>query len=93
MPSHCGSPHNPMVVGTHGLAVQTLLRSVVLAGVGWLAIAALVDVARPAAAAPARRSGGVGIATASVVDFSEAANSPDARTPPPANPAAAAVTV
>jgi len=76
----------PAIVGTHGLTVRTLLRSVVLAGVGWLAIAALVDVARPAAAAPARRSGGVGIANASVVDFSEAANSPDARTPPPANP-------
>ncbi len=80
----------PAIVGTHGLTVRTLLRSVVLAGVGWLAIAALVDVARPAAAAPARRSGGVGIATASVVDFSEAANSPDARTPPPANPRIAA---
>jgi hypothetical protein len=70
--------------------VRTLLRSVVLAGVGWLAIAVLVDVVRPAAAAPARRSGGIGIATASVVDFSEAANSPDARTPPPANPRIAA---
>ena len=80
----------PAIVGTHGLTVRTLLRSVVLAGVGWLAIAALVDVARPAAAAPARRSGGVGIANASVVDFSEAANSPDARTPPPANPRIAA---
>ena len=80
----------PAIVGTHGLTVRTLLRSVVLAGVGWLAIAALVDVARPATAAPARRSGGVGIATASVVDFSEAANSPDARTPPPANPRIAA---
>jgi len=80
----------PAIVGTHGLTVRTLLRSVVLAGVGWLAIAALVDVPRPAAAAPARRSGGVGIATASVVDFSEAANSPDARTPPPANPRIAA---
>ena len=80
----------PAIVGTHGLTVRTLLRSVVLAGVGWLAIAALVDVVRPAVAAPARRSGGVGIATASVVDFSEAANSPDARTPPPANPRIAA---
>ena len=80
----------PAIVGTHGLTVRTLLRSVALAGVGWLAIAALVDVVRPAVAAPARRSGGVGIATASVVDFSEAANSPDARTPPPANPRIAA---
>src|SRR6266850_2556097 len=58
--------------------------------VGRLTIATLVDVVRPAVAAPARRSGGVGIATASVVDFSEAANSPDARTPPPANPRIAA---
>src|SRR5258708_21940438 len=56
----------------------------------WLAIAVLVDVARPAAAAPVRRSSGIGTATASVVDFSEAANSPDARTPPPANPRIAA---
>ncbi len=80
----------PAIVGTHGLAVRTLLRSVVLAGVGWLAIAALVDVARPAAAASVRRSSGVGYATASVVDFSEAARSPDARTPPPANPRIAA---
>jgi hypothetical protein len=70
--------------------VRALLRSVVLAGVGWLAIAVLVDVARPAAAAPVRRSSGIGTATASVVDFSEAANSPDARTPPPANPRIAA---
>jgi hypothetical protein len=64
--------------------------AVLLAGVGWLAIAVLVDVAQPAAAAPVRRSSGIGTATASVVDFSEAANSPDARTPPPANPRIAA---
>jgi hypothetical protein len=80
------NPDTPAVAGTHGLAVRTLLRYVVLAGVGWLAIAALVDVARPAAAAPLRRSGGVGTATSSVVNFSEAARSPDARTPPPVNP-------
>ena len=36
----------PTVASTHGL-VRTLLRSVVLGGVGCLAIAALVDVARP----------------------------------------------
>ena len=80
------NPDTRAVAGTHGLAVRTLLRSVVLAGVGWLAIAGLVDVARPAAAAPVRRSGGIGTGTPSVVDFSEAARSPDARTPPPANP-------
>src|SRR5260370_15526132 len=86
MPSHYGSPHNPMVVGTHGLAARTLLRSVVLAGLGSLAVAPLVDVARPAAAAPVRHSGGIGTATASVVNFSEAARSPDAKTPPPFDP-------
>jgi hypothetical protein len=86
MLSHYGGPDNPVVIGTRGRAVRTLLRSVVLGGVGWLAIAALVDVARPAAAAHVRRSGGVGTATASVVNFSEAARSPDARTPPPVNP-------
>jgi len=75
-----------MVVGTHGLAARTLLRSVVLAGLGSLAVAPLVDVARPAAAAPVRHSGGIGTATASVVNFSEAARSPDAKTPPPFDP-------
>jgi PASTA domain len=79
------NPDTLAVAGTHGLTARTL-RSVVLAGVGWLAIAALVDVAPPAAAAHARRSGGVGTATASVVNFSEAAKSPDARTPPPVDP-------
>jgi hypothetical protein len=69
-----------------GLVVRTLWRILVLAGIGWLVIAALVDVARPAAAAPVRRSGGVGTATPSVVDFTEAAMSPEARTPPPINP-------
>src|SRR5205807_2721187 len=69
MPSHYGSPHNPMVVGIHGLAVQTLLRSVVLAGLGSLAVAPLVGVPRPADAAPVRHSGGIGTATASVVNF------------------------
>ena len=86
MPSHYGSPHNPMVVGTHGLAVQTLLRSVVLAGLGSLAVAPLVGVPRPADAAPVRHSGGIGTATASVVNFSEAARSPDAKTPVPVDP-------
>jgi len=79
------NPDSPAVAGTHPLAVPTL-RSVVLAGVGLLAIAALVDVAPPAAAAHVRRSGGVGTATASVVNFSEAARAPDARTPPPVDP-------
>jgi PASTA domain len=86
MPSHYGSPHNPMVVGTHGLAVRTLLRSVVLAGLGSLAVAPLVDVPRPADAAPVRHSGGMGTAAASVVNFSEAARSPDAKTPPAVDP-------
>jgi len=63
-----------------------LLRSVVLAGLGWVAVAALVDVARPAAAGPVQHSGGAGTGTASAVDFSEAARSPDARTLPPPNP-------
>src|SRR5438477_64161 len=86
MPSHYGSPHNPMVVGIHGLAVQTLLRSVVLAGLGSLAVAPLVGVPRPADAAPVRHSGGIGTATASVVNFNEAARSPDAKTPVPVDP-------
>jgi hypothetical protein len=84
------NPDTRALAGMHGLAVRALLRSVLLAGVGWLAIAVLVDVARPAAAAPVRRSSGIVTGTASVVDFSEAANSPDARTPPPANPRIAA---
>jgi hypothetical protein len=78
-------PDTPAVARTHGLTARTL-RSVVLAGVGSLAIAALVDVAPPAAAAHARRSGGVGTATGSVVNFSEAAKSPDARKPTPVDP-------
>src|SRR5215831_3439759 len=86
MPSHYGSPDNPMVVGTRGHALRMLLRSVVLAGLGWVAVAALVDVARPAAAGPVQHSGGAGTGTASAVDFSEAARSPDARTLPPPNP-------
>ena len=84
------NPDTRALAGMHGLAVRALLRSVLLAGVGWLAIAVLVDVARPAAAAPVRRSSGIVTGTASVVDFSEAANTPDARTPPPANPRIAA---
>jgi hypothetical protein len=68
----------------------SLLGGAAAAVLCWLAIAVLVDVARPAAAAPVRRSSGIGTATASVVDFSEAANSPDARTPPPPNPRIAA---
>jgi hypothetical protein len=80
------NPDTPAVAGKHGLAVRTWLRSVVLAGVGWLVIAAMVDVAPPAAAAHVRRSGGVGTGTGSVVNFSEAARSPDARTPPPVDP-------
>jgi hypothetical protein len=79
------NPATPAVASTHGL-VRTLLRSVVLGGVGCLAIAALVDVARPEAVTDVQRSGGVGTGTASIVDFSEAAKSPDARTPPPVNP-------
>ena len=86
MPSHYGSPDNPMVVGTRGHALRMLLRSVVLAGLGWVAVAALVDVAQPAAAGPVQHSGGAGTGTASAVDFSEAARSPDARTLPPPNP-------
>ena len=39
--------------GTHGI-VRTLLRSVILGGVGCLAMAALVDVARPEAATDVR---------------------------------------
>jgi hypothetical protein len=83
MRDHFRSPDRPTVIGTQGLAGRRLWRYLVLAGVGWLAIAGLLDVTRPAAAAPARRSGGVGVSTVSVVDFSEAAKSPDARTPPP----------
>ena len=83
MRDHSRSPDRPTVIGTQGLAGRRLWRYLVLAGVGWLAMAALLDVTRPAAAAPARRSGGVGVSTVSVVDFSEAAKSPDARTPPP----------
>jgi PASTA domain-containing protein len=75
MPNHYG-----------GFVVRTLWRILVLAGIGWLAAGALVDVARPATAAPVRRSGGVGTATPSVVDFTEAAMSPEAKTPPPINP-------
>jgi hypothetical protein len=79
-------PNTPTAASTYRFVVRTLLRSLLLGGVGCLAIAVLVDVARPAAAAKARRAGGVGTATASVVNFSEAARSPDARTAPPANP-------
>ena len=86
MRNHSGSPHCSAVVGLHALAMLRRLRYVILASVGWLAIAAFVDVARPAAAAPARRSGGVGVSTVSVVDFSEAAKAPDARMAPPPNP-------
>jgi len=63
-----------------------LVRSVVLAGLGLVAVAALVDVAQPAAAGPVQHSGGAGTGTTSAVDFSEAARSPDARTLPPPNP-------
>jgi hypothetical protein len=59
------NPDTPAAVGKHGLAVRALLRSVLLAGVGWLAIAVLVDVVRPAAAAPVWRSSGIGTATSS----------------------------
>jgi hypothetical protein len=86
MSSHYGSPDNPVVVGAHGHAVRMLLRSVVLAGIGWLAVAALVDVARPAVAEPVRHSGAVGTGTASAVNLGEAARSPDAKTLPPPNP-------
>jgi hypothetical protein len=86
MRNYSGTLDALAVVGTQALVVRRLLRYVALVGVGWLAIAALLDVARPAAAAPVRRSGGVGVSTGSVVDFSEAAKSPDARTPPPPNP-------
>jgi PASTA domain len=75
----------PAIAGTHRFAL-TLLRSVVLGGVGCLAIAALVNVARPAAVSDVQRSAGGGSGTSSIVDFSEAARSPDARTPPPVNP-------
>ena len=51
------NPATAAVASTHGL-VRTLLRSVVLGGVGCLAIAALVDVARPEAATDVRGSGG-----------------------------------
>jgi PASTA domain len=73
-------------LSAHGHAVRMILRCAVLAGIGWLAVAVLVDVARPAAAAPVRHSGGVGTGTASAVNLSEAARSPDARTLPPPNP-------
>ena len=86
MRNHSGSSDSSAVVGMHVPAVRRLLRYVSLACVGWLALAALPDVARPAAAAPVRRSGGVGVSTVSVVDFSEAAKSPEARTAPPPNP-------
>src|SRR5947199_8772336 len=86
MRDHSRSPDRPTVIGTQALTGRGLWRYLVLAGVGWLAIAGLLDVTRPAAAAPARRSGGVGVSTVSVVDFSEAAKSPEARIPPPPNP-------
>jgi PASTA domain-containing protein len=86
MRRYSGTPDPLAVVDTQALAVQRLLRYVALVGVALLAIAGLLDVTRPAAAAPARRSGGVGVSTVSVIDFSEAAKSPDARTPPPPNP-------
>jgi PASTA domain len=86
MRHYSGTPDPLAVVDTQALAVQRLLRYVALVGVALLAIAGLLDVTRPAAAAPARRSGGVGVSTVSVIDFSEAAKSPDARTPPPPNP-------
>jgi hypothetical protein len=86
MRRYSGTPDPLAVVDTQALAVQRLLRYVALVGVALLAIAGLLDVTRPAAAAPVRRSGGVGVSTVSVIDFSEAAKSPDARTPPPPNP-------
>src|SRR5689334_10027964 len=86
MPSHYESPLNPVIAGTHGPAARMVLRSVVLAGLGSLVAAPLADVAWPAAAASVAPSGGTGTATASVVNFSEAASSPDARTPPPPDP-------
>ena len=63
MRNYSGTPNALAVVGTQALVVRRLLRYVALVGVGWLAIAALSDVARPAAAAPVRRSGGVGVST------------------------------
>ncbi len=63
MRNYSGTPDALAVVGTQALVVRRLLRYVALVGVGWLAIAALSDVARPAAAAPVRRSGGVGVST------------------------------
>src|SRR6266436_574255 len=76
MRNYSWTPDALAVVGTQALVVRRLLRYVALVGVGWLAIAGLLDVTRPAAAAPARRSGGVGVSTVSVVDFSEQPNPP-----------------
>jgi len=80
-----GNPATPAVAGTHRLARKSL-RSVVFAGVGCLAIVALANVARPAAVTDIQRSAGGGSGSASIVDFSEAARSPDAKTPVPVDP-------
>jgi hypothetical protein len=63
-----------------------LFRPVALTAVGLLTLAALVGVSSPATASRVARSAGAGNATATVVNFREAAGSPDATTAAPISP-------